>query len=128
MIEKKIDLIDPIDKISEHIRGSNKDLPVELFTDTRETTDGIALKTDLVHKEHVFVSVLATENTLIKELFRQSGINLDLYGDFLNQFRRHKVSLMRKSREEFSNVLRGGINNKDLENASNLKNIMESRT
>lgn len=115
---------DPLDQIAEQVKSSNSDLPTELFTDERSSSDGIALKTDLIHKEHVLVSVLASENQAIKELF---GSDFDLYGEFLNQFRRHKVSLDRKSREEFSGVLKGGISNKDLEVASNMKNLLESR-
>jgi len=118
-------LSDPLDEINEYLKGANSELPTELFTEERDFTDGIALKTDLIHKEHVLVSVLATEN---KNISDDLGSDFNLYGDFLNEFRRHKVSLDRKSREEFVNTVSGGISNKDLETASNIKNLTDTRT
>lgn len=118
------EVIDPIDRIAEHVRGSQSDNAIELFTDERQDSDGIAFKTDLTKKEHVFVSVLRTENNNLNELF---GIDFNLYGDFLDEFRKHKTSLGRKSRMEFVDVLRGGFSGKDIEFASNVKNLTSSR-
>lgn len=116
--------IDPLLLINEQMSSNKSELPQQLFSENPEI-DEIALKTDLIHKEHVFVSVLMTENKLISNLF---GDDFNLYGDFLNQFRRHKVSLDRKSRLEFVDVLRGGVSEKDLNTMSNLKNITDTRT
>lgn len=124
MTEEKA-LHDPLEAISEVLDSGKTELSLELFTEERPQTDGIALKTDLTHKEHVLVSVLATENELIKKAL---GQDFNLYKEFIEQFRRHKVSLDRKSREEFVRTVQGGISEKGLEIASNIKNITESRT
>lgn len=114
-------LNDPIEKIFEEVKGNTDDNTLELFKDDK--TGDIALKTDLIHIEHVLTSCLATENLLIKGI-----LDFDLYGEFLDQFRRHKVSLDRLSRKEFVEVNQKNTMDRDLERVSSLKNLTDSRT
>lgn len=115
------DLNDPLQEIFEQVKGSNIDNSLELFKDDK--TGDIALKTDLVHKEHVLVTCIDVENDLIKQ-----DLGFDLYADFLTSFKRHKVSLERKSRGEFVSVNMKNTMDRDLARVSNLKNLTESRT
>lgn len=111
--------IDPIDSIFENIETGSKNNGIELFRDDSKDID---LKTDLTHTEHVIVSCIATDNEFIKR-----DLGFDLYGEFLNQFRRHKVSLDRKSRSEFVQVNMKNTIDRDLDRISNLKNLSDSR-
>lgn len=114
-------LKDPIDSIFEDVKSSNDQVSLELFRD-----DGhgeIALKTDLINKEHVLVTALMVENELIKEDLD----DFDLYGDYLNQFRRHKVSLDRKSRTEFVEANRKPAPSDLLNETASAKTLTESR-
>lgn len=119
--EQFIGLEDPIDSIFENISSGDKNHSLELFKDDKK--GDIALKTDLKDKELVLVVALMTENELIK---KDLG-DFDLFGDFLNQFRRHKVSLDRKSRIEFVESNRKPLSSDLLNEASSVKNLTESR-
>lgn len=109
--------VDPIDEIFEKFKASKSDNSLELFAE-----GDVTLKTDLINKEMVLVNALHVENKLIKE-----SLGFDVFGEFLSSFKRHKVSLDRKSRSEFVDVnLRNSLD-RDISRASNLKNLVESR-
>lgn len=112
---------DVIEDIFEKVSGANKNDSLELFKDDK--TGDIALKTDLNPSEHTLVVCMITENKLIKEDLE----DFDLYGDFLNEFRRHKVSLDRKSRDEFVQVNMKNTMDRDLNRVANLNNLTDTR-
>ena len=117
----KTPLIDPIEQIFESISNSSSSPSLELFNDSRK--GDISLKTDLTHKEHVLVSALSVENSLINESLK----DFDLYGKFLEEFKRHKLSLDRKSRNEFVESNKKPSSSDLLNEASSVKNLTESR-
>jgi hypothetical protein len=112
------DLIDPLSKIFEDIKGSDSDKALELFKKT-----DIALRTDLTHKEHVLVSAISTEN----DFFNDSLPDFNLYGRFLSHFLSLKTSLDRQSRKEFVAAIQQNTIDRDLERVANLNNLTESR-
>lgn len=115
-------LEDPIGSIFEDIKNTN-DNSLELFAQ-----GDVTLRTDLLNKEVVLVNCIHTDNELMKKSFKRFKIEFDLFDEFLTSFKRHKVSLDRKSRGEFVNVNMKNTLDRDLTRVSNLKNLTESRT
>ena len=115
------DIVDPIKQIFEEIQGSDNDPGKKLFEDDK--TGDIALKSDLIHKEQVLVTALDVENqNILNEL------DFDLFGYYLDSFRRHKLSLNRLSRQEFVQVNMKNTMDRDLARVSNVKNLVDSRS
>lgn len=114
---------DPIGEIFESINKSDDDNSLELFS-----SGDITLRTQLNNKEVVLSNCLFVENEIIKSQFKsKTGKSFDLYGDFLSNFKKHKVSLDRQSRGEFVNVNLKNTFDRDLNRMANLKNLTESR-
>lgn len=114
------DIDDPLEKIFEKTQP-NRDNSLKLFEE-----DDITLKTQVSSPELVLVNALTVENELIKKLFPKD--DFDLYGHFLKEFKRHKVSLDRQSRQEFVNVNMRNMLDRDIQRASNIKNLVEARS
>lgn len=118
---------DPLEQIFEQIDTNENKFPLELFTDSDKDHDGIAFKTELNRNEHVILTAQTSVNKIITKKFKEHNIKIDLFGDFLTEFKRHKVSLDRKGRIEFTNSITSGIKDNDLQRLSNLSNLTESR-
>lgn len=114
-------LSDPIENLIEKYSDSDSNPSLELFKD--DSSGDISLKTDLTNMEHVLVSAICTENDLINKDIE----DFNLYSCFLNHFRRHKLSLDRKSRFEFVESSRRPTPHDLLNDASSIKNLQDSR-
>jgi hypothetical protein len=113
---------DIIEQTFEQFKGSQDEQALKLFDE-----GDIDLKTDLSSKEVVLVTALDIESKLINKSFSKFGFDFDLYGAFLQSYKRHKVSLDRKSRSEFVASIMKNTIDRDLNRVSNLKNVTDSR-
>jgi len=120
-IEKPKILNDPLNKIFEQIKGSDSDISLELFSNNNDTDD-IALKTDLNQREFVITTAIVTLGPII---FSKIGYNP--YENFIREFKRHKVSLDRKSRAEFVAINQADTLDKNLDKVANLKTLTDTR-
>lgn len=111
---------DPIASIFEDF-SNHPEVSLQLF-DSNEQNQ--TLKTDLNDPEVILSNNIFTENELIKKDIP----GFDLYGVFLHQFKRHKVSRNRLSRMEFVDVNKKDKFDEHLNKFANLKNLTESRT
>lgn len=109
---KKLD--DPFDPIEEQF-SSGDEISKDLFNE-----GDITLKSDLNDKEVILVTQLFIENKLIKDI-----LDFDLYGEFIHEFKRHKVSRNRGSRLEFVDVNRRDNFDNNLNKFANLKSLTE---
>lgn len=114
-------LNDPLNDIMEKISSSNDKPALELFRD--EVKEDISLKTRLTHREHILVSVMTEQDEFLNELFP----NFNLFNNFLSEFKRHKLSLEGKSREEFVNSIKGQTTKDLLNETASAQNLVEAR-
>lgn len=114
MADDKKKLINPIENLFETTEQNNT-ISAELFIQS-----DITLRTELNNEEQVLMTCLIIDNALIKE-----ELGFDLYGGFIKEYMRTKVSLDRKSRKEFVDSINKNNTDKDLERLSNLKNLTE---
>lgn len=112
------DLKDPLDEIFEDFSG-DKDVSLELFS---SNSDGVTLKTDLNDKEVFLANNILIDGELIKK-----DLGFDLYGSFLENFKRHKVSRDRKSRSEFVDVNKKDKFDDHLSKFANLRDLADHK-
>lgn len=112
---------DVISSIEENISDPNE-ISLELF-DEKDVT----LRSDLNDKEVILANALFIENLIIKKSFKRFGLTFDLYGKYLREFKRHKVSRNRLSRTEFVDVNKKNRFDDQLKGVANIKNLIEPR-
>lgn len=115
---------DVIDKIKEDF-SNGEDNTLELFKDS---ADDVTLRTDLNEFEVILANCIFVENEFIKQCFLSVGVKFDLYGDFLKEFKRHKISKKRLSRMEFVDINKKYRFDEQLSKFANIKNLVEPRT
>lgn len=94
-MDEKIKLPNHIEEYFDE--SSNKSEFVDLFEAEQDNVD---LRTDLTHKEIILVNII----TLNSEMLNKLGIHNDFYSRFIDNYKRLKVSMDRKSRTEFVDI------------------------
>lgn len=121
-MESKTSLVDTLEEIFEEISSSNVDNSLELFKE-----GDLTLRTDLIQKEVILLNALSVDNHILRNQLFLGPDEECIFDVFIRSFKRHKISLDRKSRSEFVNINLKNTLDRDLARVSNLKSLTDSR-
>lgn len=108
-----------INPIEEYVKNNcdKENIFLDLFEANRENVD---LRTDLTIQELVIINKIKQNCAFLKK-----KIGAEIYGDFVNDYLRLKISMDRKSRAEFVDINRHENFKKNLEQFGNFKALAD---
>jgi hypothetical protein len=102
MVNLEIDKINPIEEYFNN--NTEKSTFIDLFesqiNNIHSFDNNISLRSDLTIDEIILINIAILNSNLMFD----KGMKFNIYDRFINQYMRLKVSLDRKSRQEFVNI------------------------